>query len=110
MQTAADLIASTAKFATCVQDGHDHFECGETRPLVMFFYGDATSIILNCYRAVGMDNDLHRIGIPGHYFINAVIDDFGNEVMQTTLVGCSNIHAGTHAHGFQAFENLNVLL
>ena len=57
-----------------------------------------------------MNNDLHRIGISGHHLVDTVIDNFSNQVVQAALVGCADVHAGTHADRFKSFENLNILL
>ena len=81
MQPAADLVAAAAKFSSCVQDGHDHFKRGEAGTLVMLLDRDAAPIIFNSHRAVGMDGDNDGIGKTGHHFVDAVIDNFIDQVV-----------------------------
>ena len=42
-------------------------------------------------------------------FVDGVIDDFPDEVMQPLGVHAADVHRRPFAHGFQAFENGNVL-
>ena len=109
MQTAADLVAAAAEFATGVQNGHHDFEGRETRALVMFFYGDAAPIIFDGDGAVGVDGDAYRIGIARHDLVDTVIDDLIDELVKATMIGCTDVHARAHTHRFQPFKNLNVL-
>ena len=40
---------------------------------------------------VGVKDDLHRLGVPGQGFVDAVVDDFLGKVVRPTGVG---VHAG----------------
>src|SRR5579884_162728 len=110
VQAATDLIAAAAELAARVQDGHDHFERGEAGPLRVFRYRDAAPVVLDGDGFVGMDGDNDGIRFACHNLVDAVVNDFGDEVVQAALVGRADIHAGADAHGFQPFENLDVLL
>src|SRR5256885_15631019 len=100
METATDLVATAAKLSARVQNGHHDFEGGKPRALMMLFYRNAAPVILDSHRAVGMDDDGDGVSIARHDFVNTVIDDFINEVVQAALVGCANIHARTHTYRF----------
>src|SRR5260370_18381972 len=110
MQAAADLIAATAKLTTGVQDGHDHFQGREAGALVMFLYGNTASVVFYGDGTISVDRNLDRVGIARHDFVNAIIDDFLNQVMQAALVGSAVIHTRAHAYCLKSFENLVVLL
>ena len=47
-------------------------------------------------------------GMAGDGFIHGVIKDFDNQMLQGTVVGSPDIHAGTAADRFQAFQNLDI--
>src|SRR5579875_3493100 len=70
---------------------------------------DAAAIVLDRYRAIGMDRHLDGAGKARHYLVNTVIDDLLDQMMQTALVRRADVHARTYTDGFQAFENLNIL-
>ena len=40
-------------------------------------------------------------------FIDGVVDDLGDQVMQPALVSVADVHAGTFADCFETFENLD---
>ena len=98
MQPAADLVATTAKLSARVENGHDDFERGKPGTLVMLFYRNAAPIVFDGHRAVGMNSNGDGIGETGHDFVDAVIDDLINEVVQPALIGCPNIHPGAHTY------------
>jgi hypothetical protein len=43
----------------------------------------------------------------GHGLVDAVVRDLVDEVMEASLVGATDVHTGSAAHGLQAFEDLN---
>src|SRR5260370_8780505 len=92
MQAAADLIAASAKLTAGVQDGHDHFQGREAGALVMFLYRDTASVVFYNDGTISVDRHLDRVGIARHDFVNAIIDDFINQVMQAALVVSADIH------------------
>ncbi len=75
----------------------------------MFLHGDAAPVIFYDDRTIGVDNNGDGVGDTRHDFVDAVIDDFLDEMVQTTLICGADIHAGAYTHGLQAFENLDVL-
>src|SRR5260370_16937849 len=110
MQAAADLVAASAKLTAGVQDGHDHFQGREAGALVMFLYGDTASVVFYSDGTISVDRNLDRVGIARHDFVNAIIDDFLNQVMQAALVVTADIHTSAHASRLKAFQNPDVLL
>ncbi len=46
---------------------------------------------------------------PGHRLVDGVVHDLEHEVMETARRRVADVHARTLAHGFQAFENLDVV-
>jgi hypothetical protein len=56
-----------------------------------------------------MDGDADVLAVARQVFVDGVIDDFKNAVMQAALIGVANIHAGAHADGAEAFEMLDLI-
>ena len=70
--------------------------------------GNAAPIIGDAYGIVGMDDDVDMGCVTGQRFVDRVVDDLINEMMQTARTGRTDVHAGTLADSFQALENLNL--
>jgi hypothetical protein len=47
--------------------------------------------------------------VAGESFIDGIVDDFVDKMVQTTLSGRPDIHPRTLADGFETLENLDVL-
>ena len=45
--------------------------------------------------------------MAGHRFVDRIIDDFVDEVVQAARRGVADVHAGTFANVFYVIENLN---
>ena len=70
---------------------------------------DAAAVVLDGQAAVGVETDLDDLGVAGDGLVHGVVEDFGEQVVQGALVGAADVHAGTLAHRFEAFEDLDVL-
>ena len=60
-------------------------------------------------RAVDVDRDADRGGVAGHRFVDRVVDDFVDEVMQAALRGVADVHRRAFADVLQVAEMLEVL-
>ena len=49
------------------------------------------------------------LAVARQSFVNGVIYDFIDKVVQTGSGGGADIHTGTLAHGLQPFQNLNLI-
>jgi len=97
MKTAGDLIGILVKFPASMELGHDDFGGGDT-----FFGmdgdGDAAAIITDGARAVGVQNHLNAVGMSSEAFVDRIIDNLINHVMQArAVIRIANIHAGAFA-------------
>ena len=70
--------------------------------------GDTAAVVGDGQEAVGVEADFDEGRVAGDGLVHGVVDDFGEEVVQRLLVGAADVHAGTAAHGFKAFEDLDV--
>jgi hypothetical protein len=69
---------------------------------------DASTIVNNANRTIGKDRYFDVVAVPSEGFINGVIDDLVDKVMQSPGTGGTDVHSGTFANGFETFENLNL--
>ena len=70
--------------------------------------GNTTTIILHHDRSIRVHRDRDMFRMTCHRFIDRVIDDFPDEVMESLFIRFSDIHPGTFANGFEAFEDLDL--
>ena len=56
-----------------------------------------------------MDGDNDFSTEAGQSFVDAVIDDLIDEMMEAAFAGVADIHTGSDANRFQTFQNLNLL-
>jgi hypothetical protein len=47
--------------------------------------------------------------MTGQSFVDGVIDDFINQMMQTPFGGISDIHSGPFSDGFESFKDFDVV-
>ena len=111
VQSAGDLVAIATKLSAGVQHGK-HDLCGALAFVAAGWVridGDATPVVVDPTPAVGLQRDDDAIGEPGHRFVDCVVDDLPNEVVQTGQPGGTDVHPGTLAHRIETLENLDVL-
>ena len=107
MQSARDLVAVLVEFPAGVKLGHD--DLGGGNPLLpMDIHRNPAAIVAHGDGAVRVNPYPHEIGMTGEGFVNAVVHDFIDHVVQArAVVRVADIHAGTLANGLQAPENLD---
>ena len=104
VETSGCLVATIAKLTTGMKLGHDHFDAGLTGLLVDINW-DASPVITNRNRAIGMQRYIDFCAVTCQNFIDRVINDLFKEVMQSTKTGVANIHSGALADSFKTFEH-----
>jgi len=74
----------------------------------MRIYRDATAIVAHSNPVACGELDLDPRGMAGDRLVHGVVEHFGCEVMQPTLVGAADIHAGAAANRLEPLEHLDV--
>ena len=69
---------------------------------------DTAAVITDFNDIARLDGHFNMGAIPGQSFIDGVIHDFINQVMQTGRACGTDIHAGALAHSFQPFQDLDL--
>lgn len=106
VEPAGDLVGAFAEFAAGVEVGEDEFEGGD------FVFGvdvdgDAASIVGYGAGAVVVDGDGDGVAVAGEGFVDGVVDDFEDAVVDAAFVSVADVHVGAFADAFEAFEFLN---
>ena len=111
MQTTRDLVAVLVELAAGMQFGQRNFGC-RTLGLMLVVQLDAgrnaSAIVDHRNRVIGMDGDDDIVAMTGECFVNRVVDNLENQMMQTSAIGgIADVHARALANRFEAFENLD---
>ena len=107
VQTAGDLIASAAELTARVQHGIDDLERGAPR-LRLNVDGDTAAVIDNGDGVALVDRHFNFRAVACKRFVNGVIHNFVDEVVQAAHRRRSDVHARALAHRLQSFEHLNL--
>ena len=107
VQAAGNLVGILVEFSAGVQLGHDDLGGGHAFALVDVG-GDAAAIVAHGAGAVGIERDHDFLGEAGQRFVDGVVDDLVDHVMQArAVVGVADIHARPLAHGIEPLEHLD---
>ena len=111
MQTTGNLVGVLVELAAGVQFGQRDFG-GRALRLVLVVHldadRDAAAVVGDADRIVGMDGDDDVVTMPGQGFVDRVVDNLENQVVQAGAIGSiADVHARALAHGLQAFEDLD---
>jgi hypothetical protein len=106
VETTGDLVGAFAELTTGVEVGHHQLK-GRDLILRVYVDRDAATVVLNGARAVVVDADSDLRAMAGEGFIDRVIDDFENTVVEAAFVGVADIHIGAFTDTFETFELLD---
>jgi hypothetical protein len=105
VQAARYLVGILVEFAAGMQLGHDDLGRGNALALVNVD-GNAAAVVAHGDGAVGVEHDFHRGGVAGQRFVDGVVDDLVDHVMQAAaVIGVADIHARPLADGVEALQN-----
>ena len=109
VQPAGDLVAATvAELATRVKNGQHDLGCG--LPLLLHRVdGDAAPVVGDRHARVGVDRDLDVVALAGERFVDRVVHDLVDEVVESARAGRPDVHTRALANGFETFEDGDVL-
>ena len=103
-----DVAVAVAELAAGVQRGQDQFQ---RRLLVLGVHvdGDAAAVVGDGDGVAGLvQRDGDGVGVAVEVFVDGVIDDFPDEVVQPLAVDAADVHRRPLADGLQAFEDGDV--
>ena len=106
MQTAGNLVGTFAEFTTGVQIGEHELKRGHFVDR-MLVHGDTAAVVRDGAGTVEVDGDLNAMGKTGQRFVDTVIHDFENAVVQTAFIRVADIHVRAFPHALETLEFLN---
>ena len=108
VQSARNFVGGGIELSAGVQHGHHHLRRGQPLAVNIHLIGrNAAAVVDDGNGIVDVDGDVDAIGKSCQRFIDGVVDDFVNQVMQAHLAGRADIHRRTLAHRFHAAENFD---
>ena len=108
MQSSRNFVGVAVELAARVQRGHHDLRGGNFFAVdVHVVDGNAASVVDYSDGVVEVDGDFNFVGMAGERFVNRVVDDFINEVMQTQFARRTDVHRGAFAHGFHPAEDFD---
>src|SRR5690554_2616602 len=104
MQAAGDLVGVRVELAAGVKFRKDDLD-RRTTLLLHHAHGDAAAVVGNGCAAVGIQDDLDRVGVARECLVDGVVDDLGKQLMETVDAGAAlYIHRRTLAYSLEALE------
>ena len=106
MQAAGRTIGSRSKLAAGVEFGEHHLESGATIGLLV--HRDTPAVVGDLDGAVLVQRNLDVRGEPSGCFVDRVVDDLPDEVVQAIGSGPADVHAGSFTDRVEALEDLDL--
>ena len=105
VQTARDLVGAVLELAAGVQDRQRDF--GRRLAALVHVGRNAAAVVDDADRVVEMNRDVDFGAVAGERFVDRVVDDLVNQVMQTGRPRGADVHRRALANRFKAFEDLD---
>ena len=106
VQAAGNFVGVAVEFSAGVQHGEHHFG-GGTLFGGVHVHGNAAAIVDDGDGIVRVHGDVDFVGVAGHGFVDGIVDDFPDQVVQAHLAGRADVHGGTQTHGFESAEDFD---
>ena len=106
VQAAGYLVGAVVELAARVQGGHHHLGGGPSLGGV-HVDRDAAAVVRDGDAVVLMDDDRDLLAVAGNRFVDRVVDDLVDEVVETLGTGGPDVHRGPFSDRLEAFENLD---
>ena len=100
VQTAGNFIRTLVEFTACMEPRQNQLQ----RTYALFWVnidGNTASVIFYSDGIVFFQYDQNGIAIARHRFVDTVVDDFVDQMMQPVGAGRADIHSGAFADGVQ---------
>ena len=103
VQTAGVFVSALPEFSAGMQIRQDQLD-GRHLEFRMHVDRNAAAVVTNGNRAIHMDGHFDLGAVTGEMFVDRVVENFENHVMQTALIRVADIHSGTLSDSLQSLE------
>jgi hypothetical protein len=69
---------------------------------------DAAAVVVDAAAAVGLQRDDNAVAHTGHGFVDRIVNDFPDQVVQTLQTGGADVHTRSLADWVESLEHLNL--
>ena len=107
VKTAGHFVAAAAELAAGVQNSVHHRDSRQAG-LLLDAHGDAAAVIGHADDLAGQDLDLDFVTEAGQRFVNGVVHDLIDQMVQSSGTGGADVHTRALADRFQSFQYLNL--
>ena len=108
VQTAGDLVSATAELTAGVEDGQNDRDRRNAQFLVDADR-DASTVVADFDDVPGQDVHFNVCTEAGQSFVDGVVDDLIDQMVESAGTGRTDVHTGTHPDRFETFEDLDLL-
>ena len=110
MQAARDLVVGGVELTASVEHRENDLHGGHGLAVGQGLVVDrnAAAVVDDGDGVVDMDGDVDARGIAGERFVDRVVDDLVDQVMQTHFAGRADVHGGAQADRSEAFEDRDI--
>ena len=108
VQSTGNGIPAAAEFSTGVQHRQDDLN-GRTALCLVNVDGDSATVVFDANGAVGQNANINCVAVPRQGFVDGVVNDLIDQVVQSARSGGSDIHTGSLSNGFQPLEDLDIV-
>ena len=103
MQTAGDLVGGVIELPAGMQHGQNHLG-SRTAFLRVDIHRNSTAVVRHRDGLIGMDGDRDVGAKAGQRFVDGVVDDLKNHVVETgAVIGVADVHSRAFSDGVKAF-------
>ena len=108
VQASGNFIGRRVELAAGMQLSEHHL-CGGNLFAVNVHHvdGNTAAVVDHGNRVVEMNGYFNGVAIAGERFVDRVVDNFVNQMVQANLAGRTDVHRGTFAHGFHPAEDFD---
>ena len=108
MQSAGNFVGRRVELSTRVQLGqHDLYRRNFFAVDVHHVDGNSAAVVDYRDGIIDVNGDVNFVSVSGKRFVNGVVDNFVDEMVQSHLTGRADVHGGTFPYRFHAAEDFN---
>ncbi len=103
VQAAGIFVSALSEFSPGVQICQHQLDRRHF-PFRMNIHWDPAAVVAHRNRPIDMNGHFDSVATSSQMFVDGIVENFENHVMQTALVGVADVHPGSLAHCFQALQ------